>query len=223
MTYGKSEAFNPIAILDADATDAFLSSEESTRSTCVGWLEAGVEVRIRDEAGHIVPAGESGEIDVRTQHMSIGTFDGELHLWPDGWHGTGDVGRFDEIGRLHLVGRVADAIKSGGYKVYPAEIEQALASAADLPAVAIVALPSEYWGDIITAVAETADASWRQRAEAACDSMARYKRPRFFLEMSELPRNAQHKVVRRSVVERILLDWRVEDGPRPRLVPRANG
>ena len=85
-------------------------------------------------------------------------------LPPDGFHATGDLGRLDARGRLHLVGRMADVIKSGGYKIHPDEIEQALAGSAGPAAVAIVSLPSEYWGEVIVAVAETSDATWPVRA-----------------------------------------------------------
>ena len=73
-------------------------------------------------------------------------------LPPDGYHATGDLGRIDARGRLHLVGRTADVIKSGGYKIHPEEIETALAGSAGDGAVVVTAVPSEYWGEVIVAV-----------------------------------------------------------------------
>jgi acyl-CoA synthetase (AMP-forming)/AMP-acid ligase II len=137
---------------------------------------------------------------------------------PDGWHATGDLGRIDERGRLHLVGRTADVIKSGGYKIHPEEIEAALAGTA--AAVAVTTLPSEYWGEVIVAVAEAASADWAARAVAASEELARYKRPRAFVSLDALPRNAQGKVPRGRVREMLLERYRLLDGPHPVLEPR---
>ena len=135
-----------------------------------------------------------------------------------GFHATGDLGRIDATGRLHLVGRLADVIKSGGYKVHPDEIERALAATA--PFVAVLSVPSEYWGEIIIAVGETGDAAWPDRARAALTDLARHKHPRAFVRMDELPRNAQGKVMRRLIREAVLATHTLTDGPYPKLDKR---
>lgn len=143
-----------------------------------------------------------------------------FHPMPqDGWHATGDLGRLDGEGRLHLVGRTAEIIKSGGYKVHPEEIERALAGTA--PAVVVTTLPSEYWGEVIVAVAEDAPASWEERARtAAAAGLAKYKQPRAYLSLGALPRNPQGKVPRARLRAEILERYRLVDGPRPSLVAR---
>ena len=120
-------------------------------------------------------------------------------------------------GRLHLVGRTADVIKSGGYKIHPEEIETALAGSAGSGAVAVTTLPSEYWGEVIIAVAEAAPADWPARAAAAAEVLAKFKRPRAYLVLDALPRNAQGKVPRAKVREIVLERWRLVDGAHPTL------
>ena len=207
LTYGKSEVINPITVLPPEETDRYYAEGGSADGgACVGWPAPGVELAL-----------EEGEVLIRAQHMSKGWIDAEgFHPWrEDGFHPTGDIGRIDARGRLHLVARKSDAMKSGGYKIYPQEIERALASAGT--EATIVGLPSDYWGEIIVAVAETPPADWEARARAACAELAGFKRPRFFLGLAELPRNAQGKLVRRHIVATLQSRFRLIDGPRPRL------
>jgi acyl-CoA synthetase (AMP-forming)/AMP-acid ligase II len=220
ITYGKSEIVNPIAVLPPAAADAYYA-EPAGEGVCVGWAGAGVEIEIRDEAGSVLSPGQVGEVHLRGRHMSCGHIDAAgFHPLPeDGFHATGDLGRIDARGRLHLVGRLADVVKSGGYKIHPDEIERELAGTAGTAAVSIVSLPSEYWGEIIVAVAETTDGAWPDRARAALGGLARYKHPRAFLLLDELPRNPQGKIMRRLIREALLSRYRIADGPHPSLEP----
>ena len=222
VTYGKSEITNPIATLSPVETDAYYSGPIEGDGVCVGFPGTGVEIEIRDEDGTVLPGGEIGEVHLRGRHMSSGHFDqtGFIPLPPDGFHATGDFGRFDARGRLYLIGRVADVIKSGGYKIHPDEIERALSGTAGTGAVSIVTLPSEYWGEVIVAVAETEDAGWPERARAALGELARHKHPRAFLMFPELARNAQGKIMRRTIRETVLATYTLTDGPYPVLEPR---
>ncbi len=221
VTYGKSEINNPIASLEPAQTDAYYT-EPAQAGVCVGFPGSGVEIQLRGEDGSLCAAGGIGEVHLRGRHMSAGFVDAAgYHAWPaDGFHPTGDLGRIDARGRLHLVGRLADVIKSGGYKIHPDEIEQALAGTAGTGAVCIVSLPSEYWGEVIVAVAETDDAGWPERARSALGALSRHKHPRAFLSVPELARNKQGKVMRRLIREEVLAAYRLVDGPRPALEPR---
>ena len=209
VTYGKSEVVNPIAILRPDETDAyFAEGGGQDGSTCVGWPGQGVEIVIDGDE-------EEGEILLRAQHMSEGILDANHQTipWrPDGFHPTGDIGRIDPQGRLHLVARLSDAMKSGGYKIYPQEIERAAASEADTT---IIGFPSEYWGEIIVAVAENPPLNWEEATRAACADLAPYKRPRFYATLNPIPRNGQGKIVRRHIIAALQTQWRLIDGPRP--------
>ena len=196
VTYGKSEVVNPITVLPPDACDRYYREEAAGDGACVGWPGPGVEVEVWREDGSRCEADEIGEVHLRARHMLSGHIDeaGFHALPPDGYHATGDLGRIDRRGRLHLVGRTADVIKSGGYKIHPEEIERALAGTATT--VAVTTVPSDYWGEIIVAVAENAPPDWEARARAAAESLARYKQPRAYLSLESLPRNPQGKVPR---------------------------
>lgn len=222
ITYGKSEVVNPIAVLPPAACEAYYRDESGGAGFCVGWPGTGVEIAIRGEDGGDLVTGEIGEIHLRAQHMLAGLIDGSgFHATPaGGWHETGDLGRIDARGRLHLVGRTADVIKSGGYKIHPEEIETALAGSAGGGAVAVTTMPSEYWGEVIVAVAEGAPADWPAHAAAAAATLAKFKRPRAYLVLDALPRNAQGKVPRGTVRERLLERYRLVDGAHPVLEER---
>ena len=212
VTYGKSENVNPITVLDPEAAEAVYAQPAEQQGACLGWPAPGVEVRI----------GPGDEIHLRSQHMYIGHVDQDGFHPPDadGWHRTGDLGRIDGQGRLWLLGRMADVIKSGGYKIYPDEIEAVLAGLEDCGDVCVAALPSDYWGEVIVAVAERAGSGWAQRAGERVRELARYKHPRAHIDVAALPRNPQGKISRRAVRDMVLEQYRLQDGPYPAVVPR---
>jgi malonyl-CoA/methylmalonyl-CoA synthetase len=215
LTYGKTEVFNPITVLTPEQTDRYYAEgPPDDGSCCVGWPGPGVELAIDDSKD-----GEDGEILIRATHMSDGTLiDGEIKPWrADGFHATGDVGRIDAEGRLHLIARLSDAMKSGGYKVYPQEIERLLA-----PNCVVLGLPSTYWGEIIAVAAENPAPGWEAAARAAVAGLSPHKRPRFYFAVDALPRNGQGKIVRRQLLARLQADWRLIDGPRPSLAPASH-
>jgi len=223
ITYGMSECFNPITVLDPPEVAEAMAEPEDGLGACLGWPAPGVEIAIRGEDGAPLPAGEVGEIWLRARHMAAGTITaaGFAARPPGGWHRSGDLGALDGRGRLRLAGRAADVIKSGGYRIHPAEIEAALDGIAGGRAVCVLGLPSDYWGEVIVAVVEAPPAGWEAEAEARLSALSRPKRPRAWLALPELPRNAQGKVVRARVREAVLATHALEDGPHPRLVARA--
>lgn len=223
ITYGMSECFNPITVLDPPEVAEAMGEPERGLGACLGWPAPGVEIAIRGEDGSPLPVGESGEIWLRARHMAAGTITaaGFAARPPGGWHRTGDLGALDARGRLHLSGRAADVIKTGGYRVHPGEIESVLDGVAGGRALCVLGIPSDYWGEVIVAVAEAPPEGWEAEAEARVAALARHKRPRAWLALSDLPRNAQGKVVRARVREAILAVHALEDGPHPRLVARA--
>ncbi len=222
ITYGMSECFNPITVLEPPEVAEVMGAPDSGLGACLGWPAPGVEVAVRGEDGAALPPGEAGEIFLRARHMNAGviTAAGFMARAPGAWHRTGDLGAIDARGRLHLSGRAADVMKSGGYRIHPGEIETALDGAAGGRAVCVVGIPSDYWGEVIVAVAEAPPEGWEADAAARVAQLARHKHPRAWLALPELPRNAQGKVVRARVREAVLAAHVLQDGPRPRLVAR---
>jgi acyl-CoA synthetase (AMP-forming)/AMP-acid ligase II len=223
VTYGKSEVFNPITVLEPAETDAWYCENGTCADACVGWPAPGVEIVVRAEDGRTAAVGEHGEVMIRARHMMRGYLraEGFEPLPADGFHDTGDLGYVDAVGRLHLTGRIAEVIKTGGYKVSPEEVERALAPAVAPSTVAVLGIPSEYWGQVIVAAVESPQAGWRERIEAATRDLTGYKRPRAFVAMEALPRNGIGKIRRAAIRDHIAQCYRLDDGPRPRLQARA--
>jgi len=112
-------------------------------------------------------------------------------------------------------------MKTGGYRVHPAEIEVPLQAALGASTVCVLGMPSDYWGEIIVAVAENPGPAWQEAAQAALAGLARYKHPRALIALDQLPRNQQGKVVRRDILAALRQLYRLEDGPHPRLLPQG--
>ena len=216
ITYGKSECINPITVLEPSATDAYLTAQNIPAGACVGWPASGVEISIQEALSENEP---HGEILLRAPHMSAGLIDasGFKPHEPDGWHNTGDLGYIDTAGRLILTGRVADVIKTGGYRVNPDEIEVALAANTLCGQICVTSLASDYWGEIITAVAEGAQEGWEEQCLQLLEAMSKHKRPRLFAALETLPRNPQGKISRKQVARTVLETHALQDGPYPKL------
>ncbi|TNM60147.1 class I adenylate-forming enzyme family protein [Aliirhizobium smilacinae] len=222
VTYGKSEIFNPITVLDPAETAA-VYAEPPADGLCVGWPASGVEVEIRDDEGKALPHGEIGQIHLASPHMFTGyiTANGRRMLAPGEYHDTGDLGRIDDRGRLFLVARDSDMMKSGGYKIAPDEVERALVPA--LPGTELVALgfPSEYWGEIVTVVAQRPPDGWRDDLMDALSAMTPYKRPRLFVAIDEIPRNAIGKISRAHLRRWLSETYDLVERPHPAFVAKA--
>ena len=134
-----------------------------------------------------------------------------FHELPEGdFHATGDLGYLDERRRLFLAGRAHDVMKTGGYKIYPEEIERVLPDG-----VVVVGIPSAHWSEVIVAVSE-GDADLTSDVAAATAGLARYKQPRACLTIGTIPRSLQGKVQRARVRELILARYAMTDGPYPK-------
>jgi acyl-CoA synthetase (AMP-forming)/AMP-acid ligase II len=222
VTYGKSEVFNPITVLESQETDAWYRDGGLEADACVGWAAPGVEIVVRTEKGGIAGIGEQGEVHIRARHLMRGYLrrEGfEPHV-PDAFHATGDLGYVDRSGRLHLSGRLAEVIKTGGYKVTAEEVERALAPALAPSTIAALGIASEYWGHIIVVAVENPPPGWQERLERAARALTRYKRPRAFVALESLPRNGIGKIWRAAIRDHIASAYRLIDGPHPRLEPQ---
>jgi acyl-CoA synthetase (AMP-forming)/AMP-acid ligase II len=169
----------------------------------VGRLMAGYAAEIVGEDGAPVGLGETGELLVRGAGVTSGYWQlpaASDELLRNGWLHTGDLVRADEEGFIYFVDRLKDMIKTGGENVYSAEVEQALASHANVREVAVFGVPDERWGQAVKAVVVSASAVQPEELDAWClERIAAYKRPRWYESAESLPRNASGKVLKREL------------------------
>jgi acyl-CoA synthetase (AMP-forming)/AMP-acid ligase II len=182
----------------------------SERIQSVGVARTDVEVRVVDGDGSPVPAGEVGEIVVRGDVVMSGYWEqpeATADAIRDGWLHTGDVGSFDADGYLTLRDRSKDLIISGGMNIYPREVEEALLRHDEVNAVAVVGRPDPEWGEAVIAFVVAADPSSAPSAEELDElclaHIARYKRPKDYRFVKNLPTNNYGKVVKRELREQL--------------------
>ena len=165
----------------------------------VGFALPGVEVRVADESGAPLPSGEVGDIQVRGANVFLGYWrrpeKTREEFRADGFFVTGDLGTLDAEGRLTIVGRAKDVIISGGYNVYPKEVETALAELPGVADCAVVGVPHQDFGEAVIAVVVANESVTQARVDAFLrPKLARYKQPKRVVRVAELPRNAMGKV-----------------------------
>ncbi|MEN3268274.1 class I adenylate-forming enzyme family protein [Pseudonocardia sp.] len=165
-----------------------------------------VHLDIRDENGTAVPPGRSGEIWVQTpvvidRYLGGGPLGPEV-LDAEGYFRTGDIGYVDEEGYLFITDRAKDMIVSGGVNIYPAEVEAALLSVAQVQDAAVIGIPDEEFGEQVKAFVELkpgATATAEEVMAGVRDVLASYKRPRSIDIVDELPRNLMGKLLKKDL------------------------
>jgi fatty-acyl-CoA synthase len=198
--YGQTEA--PLAIACLGKADHDLARPE--RLLSCGRPARDCEIRLVDSEGRDVPEGEAGEIAVRAPFVMEGYFgddalDSDSFL-PGRWLRTRDIGRLDRDGFLYLIERTSDMIVTGGYNVYPKEVEDVLASHPQVREAAVVGIPDEVWGEAVTAFVVPRGAIEEEEILAfARDRLAGYKVPKSVREVDEIPRSPVGKPLRRAL------------------------
>jgi malonyl-CoA/methylmalonyl-CoA synthetase len=182
-------------------SNPYRAEDGERRGGTVGFPLPGVSVRVCGDDGKNLPTGEIGAIQVKGPNVFKGYWlmpeKTKEEFTPDGWFKTGDVGKVDERRYITIVGRSKDLIISGGYNVYPAEIE---AFINDMPGVAesaLVGVPHPDFGEVGVAVV-IAKSGANLNGDAVVASLkaqlANYKIPKKCFVLSELPRNTMGKV-----------------------------
>ena len=169
----------------------------------VGRVVAGVEVRLVNDNGDAL-VGDVGEIWVRGDNVFVGYLndpDATAAVFADdGWLMTGDMATSDDDGYLYLVDRAKDLIIVSGFNVYPAEVEEMLATHPLVEEVAVIGVAHPHTGEAVKAfvvAVEGANLNEETLIEHSLDHLARYKCPTKIIFVDELPRNASGKIVRR--------------------------
>jgi acyl-CoA synthetase (AMP-forming)/AMP-acid ligase II len=201
--YGQTEA--PLAICRMGKDDH--AGASPARLLSCGRPSVETEIRLVDEEGRDVATGEPGEILLRAPYVMKGYTDSALTaetLLPGGWLRTRDIGRFDEEGWLTLVDRTSDMIVTGGYNVYPREVEDVLGAHEGVAQVAVVGLPDDKWGELVTAFVVPHAGAAADEAGLIAHAhvhLAGYKAPKSVRFVEAIPLSPVGKPLRRALRE----------------------
>ena len=207
--YGQGECPMTITALPREMVADRSHPRWRERLGSVGFAQSCVEVSIVRDDGTACAADEDGEIAVRGAAVMAGYWRNggatEKSL-RDGWLWTGDVGRMDADGFVTLTDRSKDVIISGGTNIYPREVEEVLLQLQDVAEVSVIGSPDPEWGEVIVAFVVRRDGA--QVSEADLDThclanMARFKRPKTYVFIDALPKNAYGKVLKTDLRQRL--------------------
>lgn len=192
-------------LTEAGPSGSLLFGEEhKTKAGSIGQrAPLGTELRIINEDGEDVRAGEVGEIVLFGEGNMLGYYKDDIATkaaFINGWLKTGDLARVDEDGYIWIVDRKKDVIISGGVNIYPKEIEDCIVSFEGIFEVAVIGVPHPQWGETVKAVyaakTEIDDKALQQYLD---QHLAKFKIPRIFDQVEALPRNASGKILKQSL------------------------
>ncbi len=210
QTYGQVESSGILTVLPAEDHSLEESAPLIRRLASVGKELVGIEVRVVDERGRDIPPHQVGEVIARGPNVFEGYFRDPgftAEVLRDGWLRTGDVASVDEEGYIHIVDRKRDILMIGGISVYPKEIENVITEYPGVSEAAVVGRPDYTWGEIPVAIValragEKADT---ESLLAHCrKNMAPFKVPQAVEFIPSLPKNAQGKVLKAKLKERLV-------------------
>jgi len=174
-----------------------------------------------DDDGREVAPGETGEVVTRGDHVMAGYWNADQRddlskSVVDGWLHTGDLGRLSADGHLWLVDRKGDMIISGGYNIYPREVEDVIAEVPTVAEVAVVGVADQDWGQRVVALvtARPGESVDPEAVLAHCrERMASYKKPKEVRVVRELPLNSTGKIAKKVLREQLRLEGSAEVAP----------
>jgi acyl-CoA synthetase (AMP-forming)/AMP-acid ligase II len=205
--YGQGEAPMTISYLWREEHLTNNSPVAESRLASAGIPRTGVEVHIVDEDDHVSPTRTIGEIVVRGDVVMAGYWNRPevtAETLRGGWLHTGDLGMMDENRYIYLLDRKKDLVISGGNNIYPREIEEALLKHPAVYEVAVIGVPDPLWGESVKAIVALRPGSTATDEEliAFCQAhLASYKKPRTVEFISQLPKNAYGKILKRELRE----------------------
>ena len=205
--YGQGEAPMGITALSREEVADRTHPRWRARLGSVGRAQAGVEVRIGDADGAPRAVGEPGEIMVRGDVVMRGYWEnpeGTAKTLKAGWLMTGDVGTMDADGFVTLQDRSKDVIISGGTNIYPREVEECLLMHGTVSEVSVVGRPDAEWGEEVVAFVVCEGALDEAALDAHCrENIARFKRPKAYFAVPDLPKNNYGKVLKTELRKRL--------------------
>jgi long-chain acyl-CoA synthetase len=209
--YGLTETSPFLAILDEAAHCRAIKDGRPDLLRAAGRPLPLTEFRFLNEKGLEVAPGEVGEISVRGPQLASGYLnrpEDDIAAWRDGWFLTGDIGRLDHDGLLHVLGRRKEMVITGGENVYTREVEEALLLHPQIAEAAVVGVPDPRFGEALLAVLVPVAGAPPPEPDAVIafcrDHLGGFKIPRRYRFVTELPRTSLGKVRKREIVAQLL-------------------
>lgn len=196
--YGQGESPMTITALQRDLIADRTHPRWRERLGSVGTAQSSVQVQVVDEEGRPLAHGESGEIVVRGAPVMLGYWrnpDATARTFRNGWLWTGDVGALDHEGFLTLKDRSKDVIISGGSNIYPREVEEVLLAHPHVREVSVIGRADPEWGEVVVAYF-VGEATPDELDQLCLERIARFKRPKDYVQLQSLPKNNYGKVVK---------------------------
>jgi acyl-CoA synthetase (AMP-forming)/AMP-acid ligase II len=203
--YGQTEAPTSISFLTPGEHLVSGHVAPDERLSSVGRPNPLIRVEIMNDANEILPPGDTGEICVRGDLVMKGYYkapDKTAETIVDGWLHTGDVGHLDSDGYLHITDRKKDMIISGGFNVYPSEVEQVIWSHPSVQDCAVIGVPDSQWGEAVKAVVELnagQDVTADELIALCKDRLGSVKAPKTVEFVDSLPRSPVGKVLKKDL------------------------
>ncbi|WP_108610594.1 acyl-CoA synthetase [Aminobacter sp. MSH1] len=217
--FGLGEVTGNITVLPPHEHD--INDNGTTRLGTCGFARTGMEISIQNVHGNPLGPHQTGEICVCGPAVFAGYYnnpDANVKAFREGWFRTGDLGHVDEQGYLYITGRASDMYISGGSNIYPREIEEKILMHPGIVEVAVLGVPDPEWGEVGIAACVAAGDTPPDASELAAflaPKIARYKIPRQFIFMPELPKSAYGKITKKLVRALLEANGMLTTQPKP--------
>jgi acyl-CoA synthetase (AMP-forming)/AMP-acid ligase II len=206
QNYGQTEAYMTVTYLSQqDHQDSLLNNER--RLASIGKPYTFVQVEVMDDQGQLLGPNQVGELVIKSDHVMKGYWklpEETKAVLRDGWLLTGDLAKKDEGGYLYLLGRKKEMIISGGFNIYPQEIEEVLYSIPSVAEAAVIGLGDPYWGEKVVAFIVfqgTAPQQSLEEVQAVCKKHLGFKKPKEYIILDSLPKNSIGKIDKKKIKE----------------------
>jgi acyl-CoA synthetase (AMP-forming)/AMP-acid ligase II len=212
--WGQAEAPFMLTYLTPEEVAAAAAGQHLGRLASCGRPTFSSRVVAMNPQGAVLAAGERGELVARGRLVTPGYLNRPEETWrvrEYGWHHTGDVGYTDPDGFVYVVDRMKDMIITGGFNVYPAEVEAALLALPEVAECAVIGVPDERWGEAVCALVVPSDPGWRDAdlvVTQAKKALGSVKAPKLVVFRDRLPRTAVGKIDKKTVRSEF---WQGED------------